>query len=162
MPNAECRMPNAECPMSPEASLLQKRVSLWLFEQLLREGIVPYAPIAPGEGVDATIRCADGTFRDLIVRPSHDEHFPVAFQAIGLAPRPRLLVVCVAWALSPVQCWVIPSQDFARHGVLGENVTTLDLEAASPDGAGKLKQTLSRYRNAWRLLTEDAVQAFVP
>src|SRR5713101_702170 len=108
---------------SPEAALLHTRVTLWLFEQLLREGIVPHTPIASGDGVDATIRCADGTYRDLVVCPSHDEHFPLAFQATVLAPRPRLLVVCVAWALSPVQYWVFPAQDFVRHGALSATVT---------------------------------------
>src|SRR5438105_4467057 len=98
--------------MSAEANLLHSRVCLWLFQQLLREGIVPFTPVASGDAVDATIRFADGTYRDLIVLPSHDEHFPLAFRAQNLVPRPRLLVVCVAWALDPVQVWVFPSHDF--------------------------------------------------
>ena len=148
-------------PDSPEAALLHSRVKFWLFEQLLREGIVPYTPISRGDGGDAAIRLEDGTYRDLIVCPSHDEHFPLAFRAAGFEPRSRLLVACVAWAVEPVQVWVIPSQDFARFGVASGGVTTLDLESA-PEGGGKLKQTLSRYRNAWRLVTENAVRAFVP
>ena len=148
--------------MSPEQQLLHQRVKLWLFEQLLRDGIVPYTPVSRGDGVDAAVRCEDGTYRDLIVCPSHDEHFPLAFRAAGFEPRPRLLVACVAWAVEPVQVWVFPSQDFARYGVAGNDVVTLDLESPAPEGGGKLKQTLSRYRNAWRLVTENAVRAFPP
>src|SRR5262245_60160602 len=92
-----------------EASLLHRRVTLWLFEQLLRDGIIPCAPISPGDGVDATIRCENGTYRDLIVAPSYDEHFPLAFRVGPIDERSRLLVACVAWAVEPVQVWVIPA-----------------------------------------------------
>lgn len=148
--------------MSSEAALLHSRVSLWLFEQLLRDGIVPFTPVSAGDAVDASIRCEDGTYRDLIVCPSFDEHFPLAFRAPGLEPRPRLLIVCIAWAVEPVQVWVFPSQDFARFGVVGDDFVTLDLEASAPEASARLKQTLSPYRNAWRILTDGAVRAFVP
>src|ERR1051326_2952206 len=110
-----------------EAILLQRRVTLWLFEQLLRDGIVPFEPVSAGGAIDATIRCLDGTYRDLIIRPSYDEHFPLAFRVESLAPRPRLVVVCVAWAVSPIQAWVLPSIDFAREASEDGGVWTLDL-----------------------------------
>jgi len=147
--------------MTAEAALLHRRVTLWLFEQLLRERIIPSAPVSPGDGVDATIRCEDGTYRDLIVAPSYDEHFPLAFRVAGLTPHQRLLVACVAWAVEPVQIWVFTAADFARCGSIADGATVLDLEAPAPEG-GRLKQTLSRYRNAWRLITDGAVRAFVP
>jgi hypothetical protein len=145
-----------------EAALLHQRATFWLFQELLREGIVPMVPASPGSGVDATLRGTDGTYRDLLVRPSSDEHFPLAFHVDGLEPGPRLLVVCVAWALTPVQAWIIPSVDFAREATTTVDISRLDLESIAADGSGKLKQGLSRYRNAWRLLTEVAVREFTP
>src|SRR5438132_5550957 len=124
-------MPSPETPEA--AALLHSRTTLWLFEQLLRDGIVPFTPVSPGDVLDASIRCADGTYRDLIVCPSFDEHFPLAFRASGLEPRPRLHIVCIAWAVEPVQVWIFPSQDFSRYGVVGDGFVTLDLEALAPE-----------------------------
>jgi hypothetical protein len=59
--------------------------------------------------------------------------------------------------VSPQQCWVVPSSEFARYaGPEG----SLDLEAAAPDGR-KLKAVLSLYRNAWRLIGDGARRPFV-
>ncbi len=136
-----------------------KRAALWVFDQLLRDGVIAYTPLLNIEGVDAVIRCADGSYRDLHIRASAGEHDPLWFQVSRISPRPNLYVVCVAWALSPVQTWIIPSPEFAKNAVQRPGGYDLTLESEGPDGS-KLKQTLSRYRNAWRLLTDGAIKPY--
>ena len=70
-------------------ALLHQRVVLWLTEEMLREGIVPFVPASSGTGVDAMVRFSDGTFRELVVLPSADEHFPLAFEAQGIEAKAR-------------------------------------------------------------------------
>jgi hypothetical protein len=143
-------------------AILHRRALLGVLEQLLREGIVAYTPVASGEGVDAAVRLEDGAYRDLVVRASPDEHRPLWFQVEDLTPRDNLVVLCYAWQVSPPQLWVFPSRDYARYAESAGAVLTLDLEAIAPDGSGRLKQTLSRYRNAWRLVTGGALKPFAP
>jgi hypothetical protein len=139
-----------------EQLALAKRAALWVFDQLLREGVVAYTPILEAEGVDAVVRCQDGRYRDLLILAAADEHRPTWFVAAGLAPRDNLYVVCVAWAVTPVQCWLLPSAEFTRHAEAGG----LDLEVPAADGR-KLKVMLSPYRNAWRLVTDGTLRPFV-
>jgi len=137
-----------------------KRAALWVFDQLLREGAIVYTPLLNVEGVDGVIRCEDGTYRDLLIRASAGEHSPLWFQVNRLKPRDNLYVLCFAWAVTPAQVWIFPSADFARYAGQKGSSTDLDLEADAPEGAGKLKQTLSRYRNAWRLITDGAIKPY--
>ena len=76
-----------------------------------------------------------------------------------MTPRDNLFVVCVSWQVTPVQCWIFPSQDFVRNAAQKGSASELDLEADAPSG-GKLKQTLSMYRNAWRLITDGAFKPY--
>jgi hypothetical protein len=138
-----------------------KRAALWVFDQLLREGVIAYTPLMNVEGVDAVIRCEDGTYRDILIRASTNEHHPTWFSVRHLKPRPNLFVLCVAWALTPPQVWVLPSEEYARAAASFGNSTDLDLEVDAGDGQ-KLKQKLSRFRNAWRLLTDGAMRPFGP
>jgi hypothetical protein len=145
--------------MEDESIPTHKRAALWVFDQLLREGIIAYTPLMNVEGVDAVVRREDGTFRDLLIRASASEHHPLWFQVRQLKPRDNLYVLCVAWALSPVQCWIFPSPDFARYAASHGSATDINLEAEDAGGR-KLKQTLSRYRNAWRLVTDGALKPY--
>ena len=137
-----------------------KRAALWVFDRLLQEGVIVYTPLLNVEGVDAVVRCADGAYRDLHIRASAGEHHPLWFQVNRLSPRDNLFIVCVAWAATPVQCWIFPSSEFARYAVQRGSTNDLDLEAESPTAGRKLKSALSRYRNAWRLLTDGAMKPY--
>ncbi len=146
--------------MEDESVPTHKRAALWVFDQLLRQGVIVYTPLLNVEGVDAVIRCEDGRFRDLHIRASAGEHDPLWFQVSRMTPRDNLFIVCVAWALTPIQCWIIPSPEFARYAALKGSVNDLDLESALEPGGNKLKTTLALYRNAWRLLTDGAYKPF--
>lgn len=145
--------------MDDESIPANKRAALWVFDQLLREGVIAYTPLMNVEGVDAVVRCEDGTYRDLLIRASPNEHHPLWFQVRQLNPRPNLFVLCVAWSLSPIQIWVLPSEDFVREAAAHGSSTDLNLEMDTADGQ-KLKQKLAKYRNAWRLLTDGATRPF--
>jgi hypothetical protein len=145
--------------LDDESIPTHKRAALWVFDQLLREGVIAYTPLMNVEGVDAVIRCQDGTYRDLLIRASASEHDPLWFQVRQLKPRPNFYILCVAWALTPAQVWVLPSEDFAREASARGSATDLNLEVEGPDGQ-KLKQKLSRYRNAWRLITDGALKPY--
>lgn len=141
--------------LDDETVPINKRAALWVFDQLLREGVVVYTPLMNVEGVDGVVRCEDGTYRDLLIRGSAGEHHPLWFQVMRLTPRRNLFVIGVSWQVTPVQCWIFPSEEFARYAGLRGSAHDLDLEAAGPDGK-PLKSTLARYRNAWRLVTDGA------
>ncbi len=98
-----------EVSMDDETIPTHKRAALWVFDQLLREGVIVYTPLLNIEGVDAVVRCQDGHFRDLVIRASENEHYPNWFAVSRLQPRDNLLVVCVSWQVTPVQCWIFPS-----------------------------------------------------
>ncbi len=147
--------------LEDESIPTHKRAALWVFDQLLREGVVVYTPLLNIEGVDAVVRCEDGSFRDLHIRASAGEHDPTWFQVNRLKARDNLFIVCVAWAVTPIQCWIFPSPEFARNAALKGSAIDLDLEAEAPSG-GKLKQSLSMYRNGWRLLTDGAYRPYGP
>ena len=144
----------------PETRAAHRRACLWVFDHLLQEGVVPYTPLAELEGVDAAIRCANGAFRDLVILAPTDEHSPLRFQIERLVPRDNLFVVCVALGVTPLQCWIFPSREFDRQAAERGGVRELDLDAPAPDGRGRLKQTLSLHRNAWRLLIDGALKAY--
>ncbi len=146
--------------MDDETIPTHKRAALWVFDQLLREGVIVYTPLLNIEGVDAVVRCQDGHFRDLVIRASENEHYPNWFAVSRLQPRDNLLVVCVSWQVTPVQCWIFPSEDFIRNAAKKGSANELDLEADAAEGGGKLKQTLSIYRNAWRLITDGAFKPY--
>jgi hypothetical protein len=149
-----------EVSMDDETIPTHKRAALWVFDQLLREGVIVYTSLLNIEGVDAVVRCQDGHFRDLVIRASENEHYPNWFAVSRLQPRDNLLVVCVSWQVTPVQCWIFPSDDFIRNAAKKGSANELDLEADAPEGGGKLKQTLSMYRNAWRLVTDGAFKPY--
>jgi hypothetical protein len=149
-----------EVSMDDETIPTHKRAALWVFDQLLREGVIVYTPLLNIEGVDAVVRCQDGHFRDLVIRASENEHYPNWFAVSRLQPRDNLLVVCVSWQVTPVQCWIFPSEDFIRNAAKKGSANELDLEADAAEGGGKLKQTLSIYRNAWRLITDGAFKPY--
>ena len=145
--------------MEDESVPTHKRAALWIFDQLLRQGIIAYTPLLNVEGVDAVIRCEDGRYRDLHIRASAGEHDPLWFQVRNIEPRDNLYIVCVAWALSPIQCWIIPSGELVRYGHRKGSVIDLNLEAAA-EGEQKLKAVMSVYRNAWRFLTDGALKPY--
>ncbi len=58
-----------------------------------------------------------------------------------------------------MQTWIIPSPEFAKNAVQRPGGYDLNLESEGPEGS-KLKQSLSRYRNAWRLLTDGAIKPY--
>lgn len=150
-----------EISMDDETIPTHKRAALWVFDQLLREGVNVYTPLLNIEGVDAVVRLEDGRFRDLVIRASENEHFPTWFSVNRLRPRDNLFVLCVAWQVTPVQCWIFPSEEFVRNAAQKGTANELDLEADAPAGPGaKLKQSLSMYRNAWRLITEGAYKPY--
>ena len=149
----------SEVSMDDESIPLHKRAGLWVFDQLLREGIIVYTPLLNIEGVDAVVRCEDGRFRDLVIRASENEHFPNWFSVNRLTPRDNLYVVCVSWQVTPVQCWIFPSQDFVRNAASKGSANELDLEAEADDGV-RLRQKLSMFRNAWRLITDGAYRPY--
>jgi hypothetical protein len=150
----------SEISLDDESIPTHKRAALWVFDQLLREGVIVYTPLLNIEGVDAVVRGEDGRFKDLVIRASGNEHYPLWFSVNRVEPRDNLFVVCVAWQVTPVQCWIFPSGEFVRNAAQKGSANELDLEADSPDGGGKLKQTLSAYRNAWRLVTEGAYKPY--
>ena len=138
------------------------RARLLAFEQLLRQGVNVYTPVSPGEGIDGVVRREDGRYIDLLVRPSATEHDPTWFTAPPLEPREDLLVVCVAWPLTPLQCWVVPSGEFYRRAErLEDGWLSLNLEAVDPASGQKHKAMLGYFRNAWRLITEGAVKSLM-
>ena len=138
------------------------RARLLAFEQLLRHGVNVYLPLAGADGVDGVLRREDGRYLDLIVRPSANEHAPLRFMAAPFSPSEQLFVVCVAWALSPLQVWIIPSNEFtARAERLPDGWLNLDLDAMDGDSGRKHKISLGHLRNAWRLLVDGAVKSLV-
>ena len=150
----------SEISMDDESVPTHKRAALWVFDQLLREGVIVYTPLLNIEGVDAVVRCEDGRFRDLVIRASENEHYPLWFSVNRVKPRDNLFVLCVAWQVTPVQCWIFPSTEFVRSAAQKGSSNELDLEADAPEGGDKLKQTLSMYRNAWRLITDGAYKPY--
>jgi hypothetical protein len=143
-------------------SAFSARARLLAFEQLLRQGVNIYQPVANGDGLDATVRCEDGRFIDLIVRPSASEHEPLRFASPAIEPRDNLFVLCVAWALSPMQVWVVPSPEFAtRAEQLPDGWLSLDLDSVDAVTGQKHKVMLGHTRNAWRLITDGAVKSLV-
>lgn len=137
------------------------RARLLAFEQLVRQGVNVYVPLAD-EGVDGVVRREDGRYLDLIVRPSATEHDPTWFVALPFEPRDNLFVVCVGWALTPLQAWIIPSAEFHRRAErLVDGRLSLNLEAVDPATGQKHKAVLGYFRNAWRLITEGAVKSLV-
>jgi hypothetical protein len=149
----------AEISMDDETIPTHKRAALWVFDQLLREGVIVYTPLLNIEGVDAVIRLEDGRYRDLVIRAAESEHYPNWFTVNRLQPRENLFVVCVSWQVTPVQCWIFPSAEFARNAAQKGSANELDLEADAPSG-GKLKQALSMYRNAWLLIVDGAFRPY--
>ncbi len=149
----------SELSMANESLPANKRAALWVFDQLLKEGVIVYTPLLNIEGVDGVVRCEDGRFRDLIIRASGNEHFPLWFSVSHLEPRDHLYVLCIAWQVTPVQAWIFPSADYKRHAAEKGSADELDLEGEAPEG-GKFKQTLSMYRNAWRLITDGAFKPY--
>lgn len=148
-----------EVSMDDESIPTHKRAALWVFDQLLREGVIAYTPLLNIEGVDAVVRCEDGRFRDLVIRASGNEHYPLWFSVNRIQARDNLFVMCVAWQVTPVQCWIFPSAEFVRNAATKGRANELDLESEAGAG-GKLKQTLSMYRNAWRLITDGAYKPY--
>ncbi len=136
-----------------------KRAALWVFDRLMQDGVNVYTPLLNLEGVDAVIRCEDGTYRDLHIRASAGESSPLWFQVSRLRPREKLYLACVSWVGEPVDCWILPSEEYARHATVRGSSHDLDLESEAP-GGGKLKDVLGRYRNAWDLLTSGAVRPY--
>jgi hypothetical protein len=138
------------------------RARLLAFEYLLRHGVNVYAPVVVSEGIDGLVRCEDGRYLELIVRPSVSEHTPLRFGARAMEPRETQFVVCVAWPLSPVQFWVIPSAEFDHQAErYPDGQLELDLEAVDPVTGQKRKVALSQFRNAWRLVVDRAVKSLV-
>jgi hypothetical protein len=138
------------------------RARLLAFEQLLRQGINVYQPLAAGDGIDAVVRREDGRYIDLIARGSASEHEPLRFDAPAFESREGLFVLCVAWALSPLQVWVIPSREFvARAEHRPDGWLTLDLDRVDPADGRKHKVALGHCRNGWRLVTDGAVKSLV-
>jgi hypothetical protein len=146
--------------MDDETIPTHKRAELWVFDQLLREGVIVYTPILNIEGVDAVVRCQDGRFKDLVIRVSENEHFPLWFSVNHVTARDNLYVVCVAWQVTPVQCWVFPAAEFLKYGAQKGTANELDLEAVAPEGGGRLKQTLAAYRDAWPQITGTAYKPY--
>jgi hypothetical protein len=146
--------------MDDESIPTHKRAALWVFDQLLREGVIAYQPLLNIEGVDAVIRGQDGRYKDLMIRASANEHYPTWFSVNKMEPRDNLYVLCVSWQVTPVQVWVFPSAEFSRYAAEKGRSNELDLEADDPEGGGKLKQKLSMYRNAWRLITDGAFKPY--
>jgi hypothetical protein len=143
-------------------SAFTARAKLLAFDQLLRQGVNVYQPLVAADGVDGVIRQQDGRFVDLVVRPSMSEHEPLRFASPSLEPRDGRFVLCVAWALSPLQVWVIPSREFvARAERLPDGWLSLDLDSADTTSGQKHKIGLGHCRNGWRFITEGAVKSLV-
>lgn len=142
--------------------VFSSRARLLAFEQLLRLGVNVYVPVTPGEGIDALVRGEDGRYLDLIVRPAATEHDPTWFIVPPFEPRQNLVIVCVGWALTPLQAWIIPSAEFYRLAErLEDGRLSLNLETTDPATGRKRKVVLSQYRNAWRLIAGGAVKSLI-
>jgi hypothetical protein len=136
-------------PMTISSGATGKRGELHVFGELLKQGIIPYAPIVDLEGIDCIIRKSDGSYVELQVKTLNTPKTPMWWQVVNPLQQENyfyaLVSVPLGWAT-----WILPSEVFIANasGPTGPKRNIYDLNL----GSAGLETKLKPYKENWSRL----------
>ena len=145
--------------MNPEMvnkQIAGKRGELYVFEELLKRGMVPYVPLVD-EGVDALVRTPAGRMIELQIKAagSAGGKYPRWFQMPPIETRKNFFIVGVEFTDGePGDVWVFPSRVFDKYAGRPTKGSPwdLDLDSGVRKHGMALRDLLCGFRNRWELI----------
>ena len=137
----------------------RKLAELHVFSELLKHGVVPYAPVAD-TGIDALVRTPEGSAVEVKInlRPCLKGIESRRFTLPEFKPRKELFIICVEFDGGGVgNVWVLPSMSFYAYskGPTAKGLRNLDLDGGRKRYFGKpLREYISFFNNRWELISE--------
>ena len=134
--------------------VIQEIAEMHVFGELLKRGVIPYAPVAGG-AADTLLKTDKGVYLELSVNctPKGNGTFTVP----DYRPDKKRFIVSVEFdgSNNPV-CWVFPSLVFYAYstGPEKKGLRTLNLNGGSRKYFGKpLRDYIRGFRNRWELIS---------
>ena len=102
-----------------------KRIEHFLIGQMLKEGLDVYLPVVDDKGIDAVVRCPDGTYVEVQIKARSKDVVPgdaALFSAIEHEYRPNYWFVFYSERLGENgTMWIMSSEEFIKESVQNKN-----------------------------------------
>jgi hypothetical protein len=127
---------------------------LYVFTKLIKEGAMPFLPIADIRGVDAVVRKRDGSYVEIQIKCTWPPEQAGYFNVHNLIERDSLFIVGLIMGTEQPEAWILPSKEFIKHATLREKGTIylLSLGLGDTKLETSRREQLREYREAWHLL----------